>query len=162
MVKLSAALIVRDEENHLGACLQSIAKLVDEIVIADTGSRDRTREIAFAHGARVLDYQWHDDFAAARNYAIDQASGDWILYIDADERARSYDRQILRSRAWRSAAVRVHGIGSIRAPDARLTPSIACSGATGKYGSAAPFTRPSCRTWTGSSPPAGDGSGPQD
>jgi tetratricopeptide (TPR) repeat protein len=95
VVKLSAALIVRDEENHLGACLQSIAKLVDEIVIADTGSRDRTREIAFAHGARVLDYEWHDDFAAARNYAIDQASGDWILYIDADERARSYDRRIL-------------------------------------------------------------------
>ena len=95
VVKLCAALIVRDEENHLGACLQSIAKLVDEIVIADTGSRDRSREIAAAHGAHVLDYQWHDDFAAARNYAIDHASGDWVLYIDADERARTYDRQIL-------------------------------------------------------------------
>jgi tetratricopeptide (TPR) repeat protein len=63
--------------------------------VVDTGSRDRSREIATAHGARVLDYEWHDDFAAARNYAIDQASGDWILYIDADERARVYDRQIL-------------------------------------------------------------------
>ena len=63
--------------------------------MADTGSRDRSREIAAAHGARVLDYEWHDDFAAARNYAIDQASGDWILYIDADERAQTYDRRTL-------------------------------------------------------------------
>lgn len=96
MVKLvSAALIVRNEENYLGACLRSIAELVDEIVVVDTGSRDRSREIAAAHRARVVDYEWHDDFAAARNYAIDHAAGDWILYIDADERARAYDRRIL-------------------------------------------------------------------
>jgi tetratricopeptide (TPR) repeat protein len=88
-------LIVRDEEDHLGPCLQSITGLVDEIVVADTGSRDRSREIASAHGARVFDYQWRDDFAAARNYAIDHTSGDWILYIDADERARAYDRRTL-------------------------------------------------------------------
>jgi glycosyltransferase involved in cell wall biosynthesis len=97
VVKLvSAAVIVRDEENHIAACLQSIAGVVDEIIVADTGSCDRSREIAAAHGARVVDYAWHDDFAAARNYAIDQAIGDWILYIDADERARAYDRRILQ------------------------------------------------------------------
>src|SRR5262249_13499779 len=66
-----------------------------EIIVADTGSRDRSREIAAACGARVLDYAWHDDFAAARNHAIDRAGGDWILYIDADERARAYDRRRL-------------------------------------------------------------------
>jgi glycosyltransferase involved in cell wall biosynthesis len=92
---VSAALIVRDEEHHIGACLRSIAGLVDEIIVADTGSCDRSREIAAACGARVFDYTWHDDFAAARNHAIDQATGDWILYIDADERARAYDRRIL-------------------------------------------------------------------
>jgi glycosyltransferase involved in cell wall biosynthesis len=89
---VSAALIVRNEENHIGACLRSIAGLVDEIIVADTGSSDNSREIAVAHGARVFDYVWHDDFAAARNHAIDQATGDWILYIDADERVRPYDR----------------------------------------------------------------------
>jgi len=61
----------------------------------DTGSGDRSREIAAAHGARAVDYEWHDDFAAARNHAIDQAAGDWILYIDADERVRPYDRRIV-------------------------------------------------------------------
>jgi glycosyltransferase involved in cell wall biosynthesis len=97
-VKLvSAALIVRNEEQHIDGCLQSIAGLVDEIVVADTGSCDRTREIAIARGARIVDYEWHDDFAAARNHAIDQATGDWILYIDADERVRVYDRLVLET-----------------------------------------------------------------
>jgi glycosyltransferase involved in cell wall biosynthesis len=82
---VSAALIVRNEENHIGACLRSIRGLVDEIIVADTGSCDRSREIAAANGARVFDYEWHNDFAAARNHAIGQATGDWILYIDADE-----------------------------------------------------------------------------
>jgi glycosyltransferase involved in cell wall biosynthesis len=94
---ISAALIVRNEENHVGACLQSVVGLVDDIVVVDTGSFDRSREIAAVHGARVFDYEWRDDFAAARNHAIDQATGDWILYIDADERVRAYDRRILES-----------------------------------------------------------------
>jgi glycosyltransferase involved in cell wall biosynthesis len=72
---VSATLIVRNEEHHIGACLQSIAGLVDEVVVVDTGSYDRSREIAADHGARVFDYEWHDDFAAARNYAIDRAAG---------------------------------------------------------------------------------------
>ena len=98
MVKsVSAALIVRNEENHIGACLRSIRGLVDEIIVADTGSCDRSREIAAANGARVFDYEWHNDFAAARNHAIGQATGDSILYIDADERARAYDRRTLES-----------------------------------------------------------------
>jgi glycosyltransferase involved in cell wall biosynthesis len=92
---VSATLIVRDEESFLDGCLSSIRDLIDEIVVVDTGSRDRTREIALSHGANVFDYAWRDDFSAARNFALDQAHSDWILYIDADERIRSYDRSAL-------------------------------------------------------------------
>lgn len=93
---ISAALIVRDEELYLGGCLASIASIVDEIVVVDTGSQDRSREIARAHGAHVFEHEWANDFAAARNAALDHATGDWILYIDADERMRPYDRDRLR------------------------------------------------------------------
>lgn len=88
---LSAALIVRDEERFLEACLRSLLDRVDEIVVVDTGSTDRTREIAGDLGARVLDFCWVDDFAAARNAAVDAARGEWVLYIDADERVVDFD-----------------------------------------------------------------------
>jgi len=83
---LSAALIVRDEERSLGACLASLKGLADEVVVVDTGSSDRSRQIAAEAGARVYDRPWTGDFSAARNHALDLARGDWILYIDADER----------------------------------------------------------------------------
>lgn len=83
---LSAAMIVRDEESFLPACLASLRDVVDEIVVVDTGSTDRTMEIARDAGARVSSYPWGGDFAAARNVALDRAAGQWILYIDADER----------------------------------------------------------------------------
>ncbi|MEM8994354.1 MAG: glycosyltransferase [Acidobacteriota bacterium] len=83
---LSAALIVRDEERFLGDCLASLDGVVDEVVVVDTGSRDRTREIAEAAGARLSHVEWRDDFAAARNAALDACRSEWILYIDADER----------------------------------------------------------------------------
>jgi Glycosyl transferase family 2/Tetratricopeptide repeat len=84
--RISAAMIVRDEEAVLADCLQSIRDEVDEIVITDTGSSDRTCDIASTFGARVLNRPWDDDFAAARNHSLNAATGDWILYIDADER----------------------------------------------------------------------------
>jgi glycosyltransferase involved in cell wall biosynthesis len=77
---------VRDEEKFLGGCLETLVGRVDEIVIADTGSADRSRSIARAFGARIVDYPWTGDFSAARNAALDAVSADWILYIDADER----------------------------------------------------------------------------
>jgi predicted glycosyltransferase/glycosyltransferase involved in cell wall biosynthesis len=92
---ICATLIVRDEENFLGGCLASIRDLVDEIVVVDTGSSDRTRQIALSYGVKVFDYAWSDDFSAARNFALDQTHSEWILYIDADERIRSYDRSAL-------------------------------------------------------------------
>lgn len=88
---LTAALIVRDEQRWLDGCLDSIADLVDEIVVVDTGSVDDTVAIAERHGAVVGHTPWRDDFAAARNVSLDLASGEWILYIDADERVRPGD-----------------------------------------------------------------------
>ena len=94
---LSASIIVRDEERHLGACLESIQPVVDEIVVVDTGSRDETKQIAEAHGARVFELAWRDDFAAARNFALSRSRGDWILYIDADERLCDHNPTALRT-----------------------------------------------------------------
>ncbi|HYV38483.1 MAG TPA: glycosyltransferase [Gemmataceae bacterium] len=85
-VKVSLCMIVRDEEKHLPACLQSIARLVTEIIIVDTGSSDRTKEIAMEHGAKVFDAPWEDHFAKARNESLRHASGQWIFWLDADDR----------------------------------------------------------------------------
>lgn len=83
---VSAALIVRDEARHLANCLASIRGFADEVIVVDTGSRDATPEIARAVGAKVYVVPWADDFAAARNAALERCRGRWILYIDADER----------------------------------------------------------------------------
>jgi glycosyltransferase involved in cell wall biosynthesis len=95
---LSAALIARDEEEFLGACLRSLDGLVDEVVVVDTGSADRTAQIAESQGARVFRAPWTDDFSAARNQALDLARGEWILYIDADERVRAGTADGVRDR----------------------------------------------------------------
>ena len=82
---LSLCMIVKNERNNLPRCLASIKPYVDEMIIVDTGSEDGTPEIAAEFEAKVRYFEWCDDFAAARNYAISQASGDWILMPDADE-----------------------------------------------------------------------------
>jgi glycosyltransferase involved in cell wall biosynthesis len=84
-VSLSAAIIVKDEADRLDACLTSLRGLVDEIVVVDTGSTDDTVAIAEAHGAVVAYEPWQGDFATPRNRSLDLATGDWILYVDADE-----------------------------------------------------------------------------
>jgi len=81
---LTACVIARDEEERLPACLESLG-FCDEIVVVDSGSRDRTREIAAAAGAKVVEHPWRG-FAVQRNVALDLATGDWVLEIDADER----------------------------------------------------------------------------
>ncbi len=78
-------MIVRDEEANISKCLSSVAGLFDEIVVVDTGSQDRTREIAAEFGARVFDFVWVDDFAAARNAALARATGDYAFWLDADD-----------------------------------------------------------------------------
>lgn len=87
MAQLSLCMIVRDEEIFLPAALKYIYDVVDEIIIIDTGSVDRTKEVAMSFGNKVKVYniEWENDFSAARNFAINQASGDYILMLDADE-----------------------------------------------------------------------------
>jgi tetratricopeptide (TPR) repeat protein len=83
---VSLCLIARDEESAIGQAIKSALALVDEVIVVDTGSRDNTRIIAEGYGARIVDFAWRDDFAAARNAALDEAFGDWVLILDADER----------------------------------------------------------------------------
>lgn len=78
-------MIVKNEELMLAQCLNSVKDLVNEIIIVDTGSTDRTKEIAASFGAKVYDFTWINDFAAARNASLKHATGDWILVLDADE-----------------------------------------------------------------------------
>jgi glycosyltransferase involved in cell wall biosynthesis len=78
-------MIVRDEEESLGRCLESAEGFVDEIVVVDTGSVDKTKEIALAHGAKVYDFAWVDDFAAARNYSFSLGKKEWLFWLDADD-----------------------------------------------------------------------------
>lgn len=84
-MRLSAALIVKDEAHHLRRCLASLRGIVDEIVVVDTGSTDESVAVAQSHGATVLHRPWDGDFAAPRNLGLDHVTGDWVLYIDADE-----------------------------------------------------------------------------
>ena len=84
MARLSVIVLTLNEEQNIGDCLESI-RWADEIVIADSGSRDRTLEIARGYGARILTIEWKG-YGAARNSAVATATGDWILWLDADER----------------------------------------------------------------------------
>lgn len=84
-MSLSACIIVKDEEARLARCLNSINKIVDELIVLDTGSTDRTPVIAQELGAKVYHFPWQDDFAVARNEALKYATGEWILVLDADE-----------------------------------------------------------------------------
>lgn len=78
-------MIVKDEERHLPQCLESVRGQVDEIILVDTGSTDATPRVAARYGAKVFTYPWNNDFAAARNRSLEHATGDWVLYLDADE-----------------------------------------------------------------------------
>jgi glycosyltransferase involved in cell wall biosynthesis len=103
---LSLCMIVKDEEEMLPRSLAAVNDAVDEIIVVDTGSTDRTVEIAESFGARVLHHEWTGDFAAARNISFDAATSDWILYLDADEVLIKEDGERLRAltqRVWREA-----------------------------------------------------------
>ncbi|MBA4389330.1 MAG: hypothetical protein C0399_00105 [Syntrophus sp. (in: bacteria)] len=92
---LSVCMIVKNEEKHLVKCLKSVRDIVDEMIVVDTGSTDRTRDMAVAFGAQVFDFKWNDDFSAARNLSLSKAIGDWILILDADEVISSLDHKRL-------------------------------------------------------------------
>lgn len=95
--KVSLTMIVRNEEHNLPRCLESVRGLFDEVVLVDTGSTDRTKEIALQFGARVIDFTWIDDFSAARNISLDNATGDYVFWLDADDILSPHERNKLET-----------------------------------------------------------------
>ncbi|MCI0377094.1 MAG: glycosyltransferase [Gemmataceae bacterium] len=84
-MSLSVCFLTRDEEQNLSRALASVADVADEVIVADTGSADRTVEVAASLAAKVVQVEWDDDFAAGRNVALATARGDWILWLNPDE-----------------------------------------------------------------------------
>jgi tetratricopeptide (TPR) repeat protein len=121
MTTVSLCMIVRDEEAFLEDCLASTRDVVQEIVVVDTGSRDATKRIAAKAGARVFDFPWEDDFAAARNESLRHATGDWILVLDADERLASGMEAPLRAavtgRKFDCGLLRLHDAATLDADE---------------------------------------------
>jgi len=104
MPTLSLCMIAKDEARFLDGCLESVRGLVDEIVLADTGSTDATVDIAKAHGAKIVRHTWQNDFSAARNASVEHASCEWVLVLDADERLLATQCAPLRAFLERGAA----------------------------------------------------------
>lgn len=116
MPRLTLSMIVKNEEKYLQGCLDSVKGIADEIVVVDTGSTDRTVEIAEKAGAKIYNFNWVNDFSAARNYALGKSTGDWILYLDADERlsekSQAELKRIIRSKKKEACFCVVNSIGS--------------------------------------------------
>ena len=85
MPTISLCMIVKNEEMHITRCLKSVADLVDEIIVVDTGSEDRTVEIVSQYTAKIYSYPWQEDFSDARNYSFSKASMDFCMWMDADD-----------------------------------------------------------------------------
>ena len=96
MITISLCMIVKDEEAVLKRCLESVEGIADEIIVVDTGSQDRTKEIAEEIGAKVYRFPWIDDFAAARNFSFSKADMDYCLWLDADDVILPEDRRQLK------------------------------------------------------------------
>lgn len=111
-MKINLVMIVKNEARSLRRCLEAAKPLVDEIIVADTGSTDETVEIAREMGAKVFSFPWINDFSAARNFALEQSDADWNLVLDADEYVKGYSREKLekalnsRSGRWFGGIIR--------------------------------------------------------
>ena len=88
-MRIAACYIARDAERELGYSIESLHEAVDELVVVDTGSKDRTCEVARSHGARVYSFPWQDDFSLARNFALERVESPWIIFLDSDETFKS-------------------------------------------------------------------------
>ncbi|MEJ8552661.1 glycosyltransferase [Tepidibacter sp. Z1-5] len=94
-MNISLCMIVKDEEMNLKKCLQSVVSFVDEIIIVDTGSTDKTKDIAKDFTEKIYDFDWCNDFAKARNFSLEKANNDWILVLDADEVVADFKKKEL-------------------------------------------------------------------
>lgn len=124
---ISLCMIVRDEEDNLPRCLDSVKDLLDEIIIVDTGSKDKTVEIAKSYGAKVYYFEWCDDFSAARNEALKYATKEWIFVMDADEyideenkskiknllQSPAYDAYCINTKNWISQHIPVWTVNAL-------------------------------------------------
>ncbi len=90
-------MIVKNEEGNLPNCLESVRGIFDEIVVIDTGSTDRTIEVARSYGANVFEFAWIDSFSAARNEALSHATGDYAFWLDADDVVEAVERKRLEA-----------------------------------------------------------------
>lgn len=97
MITISLCMIVKNEEKTLANCLNSVKDIADEIIIVDTGSTDKTKEIARNFTNKIYDFQWIDDFSAARNFAFEKAQMDYQLWLDADDIIDNENRQKLKN-----------------------------------------------------------------
>lgn len=96
MIPISVCIIAKNEEKNIENCLKPLKNFPFEIIVADTGSTDNTKEIAGKYADKVLDFTWVNDFSAARNFSIEQASHDWILVLDCDEFLNSLDFDVMQ------------------------------------------------------------------
>ena len=124
--QLSVCMIVKNEENNLAHCLDSIKDLANEIIIVDTGSADDTVKIAKKFGAKIFHYEWNNDFSAARNFSLEKATQSWVFVIDADEIISEKDvlriRQLLKTKCAYSFETRNY------VSDFNIEGTIACTG----------------------------------
>jgi glycosyltransferase involved in cell wall biosynthesis/predicted negative regulator of RcsB-dependent stress response len=111
---LTVAMIARDEEENIARCLRSAQDVATQVVVVDTGSRDRTPDIARELGAEVAHFPWRDDFSAARNASLEYATGDWVLWLDADEELQPEGvaplRELLRNEEVGGAHLRIDNL----------------------------------------------------
>jgi len=115
---LSACMMVRDEEANLPRCLESIKGFVDELIVVDTGSTDKTVEIAESFGAKVYHHPWENDFSKHRNQSISYAAGDWLFIIDADEELIFDPKSnIEKTRTWLDVLSKEHRAVAINLKD---------------------------------------------
>ena len=84
-MRISACLICKNEENNISKWINNVKQFADEIIIVDTGSEDNTLKLIRENGIKPYSFTWNDDFSAAKNYAIDKATGDYIVFTDSDE-----------------------------------------------------------------------------
>lgn len=141
-------MIVKNEERLLSRCLASVRALVDEIIVVDTGSTDRTVEIAESFGAQVYHTSWENDFSKARNLSLKHATKDWILVLDADEALRPDDHRLIKTLSTKANTCYLLSQRHYT-NDLRLNNSVACKGEYPEMerGAQGYFQSPLVRMW---------------